>query len=144
MSEVATRGSATRGRGGFRGGRGGYRGSRGGKPHSSREEQETVPPLEEQGQLGELKAKYADKLSMMREICEGCSDEDLVKQANEWTIEGKDLISEVTCKEPYEWKETTGEEWEFSEPAKTSKAGSQFHVSLCPIPRVGYLSILMS
>lgn len=78
MSEVATRGSATRGRGGFRGGRGGYRGSRGGKPHSSREEQENVPPLEEQGQLGELKAKYADKLPMMREVCEGASDEDLV------------------------------------------------------------------
>ena len=58
-----------------------------------------------------------------------CSDEDLVKQANEWTIEGKDLISEVTCKEPYEWKETTDEEWEFSDPAKTSKAEPSFHVS---------------
>ena len=58
-----------------------------------------------------------------------CSDEDLVKQANEWTIEGKDLISEVTCKEPYEWKETTDEEWEFSDPAKTSKAEPSFHVN---------------
>lgn len=79
MSEVQTRGSSARGRGGFRGGRGGYRGSRGGKPHSSRaDEQESSPSIEDQGELGELKAKYSDKLPMMREICEGWSDEDLV------------------------------------------------------------------
>lgn len=79
MSEVQSRGSSTRGRGGFRGGRGGYRGARGGKPHSSRtDEQENIPPLEEQGEVGELKAKYADKLPMLREICVGWSDDDLV------------------------------------------------------------------
>jgi hypothetical protein len=32
-----------------------------------------------------------------------------------WTIVGKDLIKEVTCAEPYEWKDPTGEEWEFAE-----------------------------
>lgn len=83
MSEVSTRGSSTRGRGGFRGGRGGYRGSRGGKSHtgtstSRSDEQENVPAIEDQGEVGELKAKYSDKLPMMREICEGWSDEDLV------------------------------------------------------------------
>jgi len=78
MSEVQTRGS-TRGRGSFRGGRGGYRGARGGKSYTSKsEEQETIPSLEEQGEVGELKAKYADKLPLMREVCEGWSDEDLV------------------------------------------------------------------
>lgn len=79
MSELQTRGPSTRGRGGFRGGRGGYRG-RGGKTHNSRneEQQETSPSLEEQGELGELKAKYSDKLPIMREVCEGWSDEDLV------------------------------------------------------------------
>ena len=83
MSEVQSRGSSTRGRGGFRGGRGGYRGARGGKPHSSREEPENIPPLEEEGEVGELKAKYADKLPMMREICEGWRDEDLVMALEE-------------------------------------------------------------
>lgn len=78
MSEVQTRGSSTRGRGGFRGGRGGYRGSRGGKSHNTSREEQDAPSLEDQGEVGELKAKYSDKLPMMREICEGWSDEDLV------------------------------------------------------------------
>ncbi|KAK5936872.1 RNAPII degradation factor [Knufia obscura] len=79
MSEVQSRGSSARGRGGFRGGRGGYRGARGGKSHSARpEEQENIPPLEEQGEVGELKAKYADKLPLLREICVGWGDDDLV------------------------------------------------------------------
>jgi hypothetical protein len=31
-----------------------------------------------------------------------------------WTIVGKDLIKEVTCSEPYEWKDSTEQEWEFA------------------------------
>lgn len=61
-------------------------------------------------------------------MCCCCSDEDLVKKANEWTIEGKDLISEVTCSEPYEWKELTDGEWEFSEAVKSKAGGTPFHV----------------
>jgi len=41
------------------------------------------------------------------------SDAELVAKAKAYNIVGKDLISEVTSKEPYEWKETTAE-WEFS------------------------------
>lgn len=80
MSEVQTRGSGARGRGGFRGGRGGYRGSRGPKSHTGNraEEQDDHLSLEDQGEVGELKARYADKLPVMREVCEGWSDEDLV------------------------------------------------------------------
>lgn len=85
MSDVQTRGSSTRGRGGLRGGRGGYRGSRGGKSHTgaaatgtSRSDDQDNMAFEDQGEVGELKAKYSDKLPMMREICEGWSDEDLV------------------------------------------------------------------
>ena len=36
----------------------------------------------------------------------------------------QDLISEVTCKEPYEWKDTTEHEWEFS-PSVMSGNGAQ-------------------
>lgn len=43
------------------------------------------------------------------------SDEELLAQTKSWTIVGKDLIKEVTCKEPYEWADPTGEEWEFAE-----------------------------
>lgn len=61
-----------------------------------------------------------------------CSDEELARIANEWTIEGKDLISEVTCSEPYEWKELTDDEWEFSKPALERLKKKPFHVSSSP------------
>lgn len=37
---------------------------------------------------------------------------DLVAKTKEWTIVGKDLISEVTCKESYQWTEATDAQWE--------------------------------
>jgi len=54
------------------------------------------------------------------------TDEELVQQAKSWTIVGKDLLSVVSCTEPYEWKDPTLSEWEFSEQAKDSK--NQYHV----------------
>ncbi len=83
MSEVqSTRASGSRGRGGFRGGRGGYRGGQRTTSRSKREdtEQENIPPasLDDQGEVGELKRKYGDKVPLLREVCPGWSDEDLV------------------------------------------------------------------
>ena len=52
------------------------------------------------------------------------SDEELVAMAKDWTIVGKDMISEVTCAEPYEWTDPTGEEWEWAAEAKASTKGS--------------------
>lgn len=96
MSESQTRGSNTRGRGGFRGGRGGYRGGRGAKSHTKSDEQENIPPLEEQGEVGELKAKYASKLPLMREIAEGWSDEDLVFALQETNGDEMVAIDRIT------------------------------------------------
>ena len=45
-----------------------------------------------------------------------------------WSIVGKDLISEVTCSEPYEWKDPTGVEWEFNEKAQARAGKEPFHV----------------
>jgi carbamoyl-phosphate synthase small subunit len=56
------------------------------------------------------------------------SDEELVSMTKNWTIVGKDLLSVVSCKEPYEWKDVTEEEWEFNEGAKTAAAGKKFKV----------------
>jgi carbamoyl-phosphate synthase small subunit len=42
------------------------------------------------------------------------SVEELVQMANGWTIVGKDLLSVVSCKEPYEWRTGTHAEWEFA------------------------------
>ena len=52
------------------------------------------------------------------------TDEELVAMAKDWTIVGKDMISTVSCREPYEWTDPTGEEWEWAAAAKASKKGS--------------------
>lgn len=82
MAEVSSRGSGTRGRGGFRGGRGGFRGGRttSRSQHKQENEQENIPPtsLDDQGQVGELKRQFGDKVPLLREILPGWSDEDLV------------------------------------------------------------------
>lgn len=62
------------------------------------------------------------------------SDEELTKLANEWTIVGKDLISEVTCKKPYEWKDLTDKEWEFSKAAQAQATEKPFHVRPQALP----------
>uniref|UniRef100_A0A7R9Z1M4 Carbamoyl phosphate synthase arginine-specific small chain n=1 Tax=Chlamydomonas euryale TaxID=1486919 RepID=A0A7R9Z1M4_9CHLO len=55
------------------------------------------------------------------------SVDELVKQAKGWSIEGKDLLSVVSCKEPYEWAKGTTAEWEFAPYAKGSSK-EPFHV----------------
>mmetsp|Transcript_6398 Transcript_6398/g.23151 ORF Transcript_6398/g.23151 Transcript_6398/m.23151 type:complete len:417 (-) Transcript_6398:96-1346(-) len=85
--------------------------------------------LKEQGVIGISDIDTREITRRLRET--GClngvlttdmsvSDADLVAKAKGYDIVGKDLISEVTCSEPYEWKDTTGE-WEFSAEAKANK-----------------------
>jgi carbamoyl-phosphate synthase small subunit len=56
------------------------------------------------------------------------SDDDLLAKTKSWSILGKDLISEVTCSEPYEWTDPTVDEWEFSAAVKARASGNPFHV----------------
>lgn len=49
-------------------------------------------------------------------------------RAQSWSIVGKDLISEVSCSEPYEWLDPTGAEWEFSDAARAQAGKAPFHV----------------
>ena len=52
------------------------------------------------------------------------TDAELVAMCKEWTIVGKDMISEVSSKETYAWNDTTGAEWEWAQEAKDSTAGT--------------------
>jgi len=45
--------------------------------------------------------------------------------AKGWKIEGKDYLSEVSCKEKYEWSDPTIAEWEFN---MSKAAEPKFHV----------------
>lgn len=57
---------------------------------------------------------------------------DLVAKTKEWSILGKDLISEVTCSKKYEWSEGTCEEWEaglvLKAKANRGESATPFHV----------------
>ena len=58
------------------------------------------------------------------------SDEELIKMAKSWNIVGQDLISGISIKEPYEWKDPTVEEWEFSHAVKSRNGTEPLHVSM--------------
>ncbi len=79
MSETQSRPSGSRGRGSFRGGRGGFRGGRAGSKTHKSEDQENIPPtMEDEGEVGELKKQYGSKISTLKEMFPGWSDQDLV------------------------------------------------------------------
>jgi carbamoyl-phosphate synthase small subunit len=55
------------------------------------------------------------------------TDDDLIEMSKTWSIVGKDLITDVSCSEPYEWKDQTDGEWEFSATLPDSNA-QKFYV----------------
>lgn len=56
------------------------------------------------------------------------TDEELVAMTKNWTIVGQDLLKVVSCAEPYEWKDPTVDEWEFSQEAQEAAGGKRFKV----------------
>ncbi|OAP63329.1 hypothetical protein AYL99_02556 [Fonsecaea erecta] len=109
MAEVQSRGSGPRGRGGFRGGRGGFRGTRNPSrsQHKADHEQENVPPasLEDQGEVGELLKKFGDKVPLLKEICPGWSDEDLVYALNETDGDVNAAVDRISSGTISQWGE---------------------------------------
>lgn len=83
MSEVDARPPATRGRSSYRGGRGGFGrgGPRGGRKPVNGTAGDTSQPeetIEDQGELGEMKQKYAPELVMLKDMFPDWTDVDLV------------------------------------------------------------------
>ena len=104
MSDVQPRPSGPRGRGSSRGGRGafGSRGGRGGprQTNGSKSETsaETLSP-EDEGEIGELKKKYASNLGLVKEMFPAWTDEDIIfaLQETDGDLEATiDRISEGT------------------------------------------------
>ncbi|KIW65387.1 hypothetical protein PV04_07651 [Phialophora macrospora] len=109
MAEVQSRGGGTRGRGGFRGGRGGFRGTRNPSrsQHKPDNEQENTPPapLEDQGEVGELLRKYGDRVPLLKEICPGWSDQDLVYALNETDGDVENAFDRISSGSISQWGE---------------------------------------
>lgn len=52
---------------------------------------------------------------------ESKSDQELLEMSRSWDIVGIDLISDVSCKEPFEWVESTKPDWDFNNHERNSK-----------------------
>jgi carbamoyl-phosphate synthase small subunit len=51
----------------------------------------------------------------------GTSEDELLKMAREWAgLDGRDMVKEVTCEEPYHWKDDAGKKW-VEQQAKSGK-----------------------
>ena len=59
------------------------------------------------------------------------SDQELVRTAQSWSIRDQDLIGQVSCTQPYEWRDPTAAEWEFAPGAAGSNGSKPFHVRWC-------------
>ena len=99
MSEVQSRPSGSRGRGSYRGGRGGhsYRGGRG-AAKTTRADEDTVAQesFDDQGEIGELKKKHADKVPMIKEVFPDWTTEDIVFTLEEVNGDEAAAIDRIT------------------------------------------------
>ena len=116
MAEVQSRTSAPRGRGSHRAGRGGFS-SRGGRSASKQLNGEAVAsnavvPLEEQGELGQLKKQYKSQLSTLKELFPDWTDEDLVFALQETDGDLQSTIERISEGMSLNGMEWNGMEWQ--------------------------------
>jgi hypothetical protein len=101
MSEVQPRPSAPRGRGSARGGRGGFssRGGRGGRSHATNGDKPNTTasaPIEDEGEVGQLKKQYGDKVSTIKEMFPDWTDADIVFALQETDGDLETAVDRIT------------------------------------------------
>ena len=98
MSEVASRSSASRGRGSGRGGRGGYAG-RGGRSRTngdkSDHKDENLGAFEDEGEFAELRKHYGDKTSVIREMFPDWSEADVLFALQETNGDENEAVARI-------------------------------------------------
>ncbi|KAE8366834.1 hypothetical protein BDV27DRAFT_155595 [Aspergillus caelatus] len=108
MSEAQTRSSASRGRVSARGGRGGYssRGGRGGSRSAKADNSDSTPAtFEDEGEIGQMKKKYANTLPMLKELFPDWTDEDLVFALEDADGDLEEAIDRITEGNVSQWGE---------------------------------------
>jgi len=101
MSEVQPRPAAPRGRGSARGGRGGFstrgRGGRGGHAtNGEKADNAQVAPVEDEGEVGQLKKKYGSKVDTIKDFFPGWTDEDAVMALEETDGDLESTVEQIT------------------------------------------------
>ncbi|OAL74246.1 rnapii degradation factor def1 [Trichophyton violaceum] len=137
MSEVQSRPSASRGRGSARGGRGGHisRGGRGGarstaaaKPAAASQETAADTSHEDEGEIGQLKKKYAASLSTIKELFADWTDEDLVFALEDANGDLEVAIERITEGNVSQWGEVKKKSSDRTRQKASSKDAAQ-HIS---------------
>lgn len=98
MSEVASRSSASRGRGSGRGGRGGFAGRGGRRPNGDKFDQKTTDApaaFEDEGDVGELRRLYGDKTSIIREMFPDWSEVDVLFALEETNGNQEEAVTRI-------------------------------------------------
>lgn len=98
MSEVASRSSASRGRGSGRGGRGGFAGRGGRRPNGDKPDQklaETPTAFDDDGDVGELRKQYGDKTSIIREMFPDWSEVDVLFALQETNGDQEEAVTRI-------------------------------------------------
>lgn len=98
MSEVASRSSASRGRGSGRGGRGGFAGRGGRRPNGDKLDQKSTDApaaFEDEGDVGELRKLYGDKTSIIREMFPDWSEVDVLFALEETNGDQEEAVTRI-------------------------------------------------
>lgn len=99
MSEAQSRPSVPRGRGSARGGRGGFssrgRGGRTQATNGDKSDTLTSTSIEDDGEVGQLKKKYGDKVSTIKEMFPDWTDEDTVFALQETNGDLETTVSRI-------------------------------------------------
>ncbi|GAO18110.1 uncharacterized protein UV8b_02930 [Ustilaginoidea virens] len=110
MSEVASRSSASRGRGSGRGGRGGYAG-RGGRSRTngdkSDHKDENLGAFEDEGEFAELRKQYGDKTSVIREMFPDWSEADVLFALQETNGDENEAVARIAEGTISQWGEVS-------------------------------------
>jgi hypothetical protein len=99
MTEPAPRPTSTRSRGGGRGGRGGSRGSTRPRDRHPNGDHHDAAPAEEavdEGELGEIKKKYAKEIGQIRDIFPDESAEDIAIALDEAAGDTTAIIEQIS------------------------------------------------
>lgn len=101
MSEVQSRPTAPRGRGGSRGGRGGFssRGARGGRGHATngdKADHTTATSIDDDPEVSQLKKQYGGKVSTIQELFPSWTDEDVVFALQETNGDLEAAVERIT------------------------------------------------
>ncbi|KAK7226115.1 hypothetical protein V2G26_014118 [Clonostachys chloroleuca] len=111
MSEVASRPSASRGRGSGRGGRGGFAGRGGRRTNGDKAEahatQDLASAFDDEGDIGELRRQYGDKTSVIREMFPDWSEVDVLFALQETNGDQNEAVTRIAEGNISQWGEVS-------------------------------------